>query len=339
MDIAKQLSESGCSTTRHSVKRFLERRGNVLPALQPPSGLKVMKAKKAAQLIKGFDAGRGPVLQKKEIKDAKPFWGFGGPATLDLPKKTGSYTVVGIADHHGAHREQKLLEAQLRVIRDVKPDLVVLLGDEWNFDIISRWQHKMLARLTPLALLKEIRAEIDDVERGILEPVREAAEDALVIGGDANHTDRLRKYISDDLQEGWDTAREWLRVDKYLDHFYTRSGAFIRPGFLVRHGDTTAAYPAAKESRDSRVSGWSGHLHNVNVHYEKPFPLSNQQVTHHVAPASCRLDYNYGSGNAGLARWHQGMLIGSFSALDPHDHVTDVGIWRNGKLRLRGELY
>lgn len=254
------------------------------------------------------------------------------------PRNGHSFEVVGIADLHGEFVEEKLFQAQLEHIRDAQPDLVVILGDLDNFDIISRWQHKVLARMTPFEIYKAIRKEID-IGKSHRGRIREAAGDALVIEVEGNHGDRLRKYLSDDLQEGWETSKEWRGIDEVLDGYYTRAGVFIRPDFLCRHGNTTAQYPAAKEFRDTRCSGWSAHLHTVHTHFEPPFHLKNERYIHTVAPASCRLDYNYGPGNAGLARWYQGNLIGSFSAKNPHDHVTDIGLWNGKNLRVRGELY
>lgn len=272
------------------------------------------------------------------IEEAPEPWGLGGPGTLNLPAKDGDYTVVGIFDLHGDRREEKLFQAQLRHIREVQPDLVVLGGDTVNFDIISRWQDKILKRMAPIAILKEIRREIDDAKH-IRQQVRDAAGDALVIETEGNHCDRLRKYLSDDLQEGWETAKEWMGVDDQLDGYFNRAGVFIRDRFLVRHGDTCAQNPAKKEYSMSRCSGWTGHLHKVHQHYEPPFPYSGENYVHTIAPASCRLDANYGSGNAGLMGWHQGNLIGTFSASDPHDHHTDIGRWMGGKLLVRGERY
>lgn len=267
-------------------------------------------------------------------------WGLGGPASLDLPPKPGGrYTVVGIGDLHGEWREQSLFEAQLRQIRDLQPDCVALVGDMLNFDIISRWQEKILRQMTPLQLHREIRAEINDFQRSILNPVREAAGNAIVFMVEGNHDDRLRKYLSHDLHEAWEVSREWLGVDDYLDGYYTRAGVFIRPEFLARHGDTTAQNPAKKELSLADCSGWSAHLHRWWQHAEPPNLLSGRNLTHTILPASCRRDANYGSGNAGLMRWHQGDVVGSFSADDPHDHVTDVCLWNGQHLICRGEAY
>lgn len=325
--IAQLLTSRGVKTSRHSVARFLKS-GLQATTKDPFSRQGRQEALK--------------VVSKNDIVIPKPSelipWGLGGPDVLKLPKKQGSYTVVGIFDLHGEFREEKLFQAQLELVRDLQPDLVVLGGDTDNFDIISRWQHKLLSRMSPLQIHKAIRKEIDEGKR-IRERVREVAGSATVIEVEGNHGDRLRKYLSDDLQEGWETSIEWRGLNETLDHYYNRAGVFIRPDFLVRHGATTAQYPAAKEFRDCRCSGWTGHLHTVHAHFEPPFHLKNERYIHTIAPASCRLDYNYGPGNANLARWYQGCLVGSFNAKNPHDHVTDVGLWNGKQLRVRGELY
>ena len=278
-------------------------------------------------------------VEDQDVEEVVKPWGLGGPATLDLTSfKKPDLDVATLGDLHGEWHEPKLFAAQLRYIKETQPDLVVLGGDTPNFDIISRWQDKILKKMTPLAIHKEISREIDDAKR-LRERIREAAGNAIVIEVEGNHCDRLRKYLSDDLHEGWETAKEWMGVMDHLDGYYNRAGVFIVDEFLVRHGDTTAANPAKKEHELSGCSGWTYHLHTVHQHMPKPNPLLGRRYEHSVIPASCRLDANYGSGNAGLMKWHQGMGAGSFSMTDPHDHKTDIGLWNGTHLRIRGEKF
>lgn len=278
-----------------------------------------------------------PAAEAKEL-DTKP-WGLGGPQHLDLSWFKGDdLRAVTLGDLHGEWHEKNLFASELRVIRETQPDLVVLGGDTPNFDIISRWQDKILRKKTPLEILREIRREIDDAKR-LRDAIREAAGSAKIIEVEGNHCDRLRKYLSDDLQEGWETAKEWMGVDDVLDGYYNRAGVFLVDRFLVRHGDTTAQNPAKKEFSTSRCSGWSYHLHRIHQYYEPHFPNTGEHYVHTVVPASCRLDANYGSGNAGLMQWHQGMAAGTFSMSNPHDHHTDIGVWNGSTLMLRGERF
>lgn len=280
------------------------------------------------------------VAQDDEPVEREP-WGLGGPAHLSLPEPLNGtdWQGVGIFDLHGKHREQRLFNAQLQVVEDTLPDFVAIGGDALNFDIISRWQDKQLKRLTPLDLIRKVRAEIDDFKRNILHPIREAAGNAVVFMVEGNHDDRLRKYLSDDLHDAWEESRRLLGVDDYLDGYYTRAGVFVVPEHLVRHGDSTAQNPAKIELKNTDCSGWSGHVHTAHQWLEKPYPLTGRRLTHTIAPASCRLDANYGSGNAGLMRWHQGMLAGTFSSRSNHDHHTDIGLWNGSDLLLRGVRY
>jgi hypothetical protein len=224
------------------------------------------------------------------------------------------------------------------MIRALKPDLTILGGDIDNFDILSRWSEKELKRLTPLKLLRAVADECDE-GLDIRRQVRDAVGGAALIEVEGNHGERLRSYLDDDIHVAWEEALRFRKLLRYVDEYYTRAGVFIRPGFLVRHGDTTAQYPAAKEMRDKDVSGWSGHLHKVDVSFDKYRPLTGSRRVHTIGPCSCRLDTNYGSGNAGLMGWHQGVLVGSFSADDPEDHVTDVGLWNGRELIVRGAAY
>ncbi len=281
----------------------------------------------------------------ESVSEERKPWGLGGPATLDesellahVPRGASDFHAATLGDLHGEWVDEKLFAAQLRYIKDTSPSLVVVGGDTPNFDIISRWQDKILKKMGPLAILKEIKREIDQAKR-LRERIREAAGNALIVEVEGNHCDRLRKYLSDDLHEGWETAKRWMAVEDHFDHYYNRAGVYIRPRFLVRHGDTTAQNPAKKEYNDTHESGWTYHLHVAHQYFEKPFPLTGERFVHTIVPASCRLDANYGSGNAGIMRWHQGMAAGSFSLTDPHDHTTDIGLWNGKHLRIRGERY
>jgi 3',5'-cyclic AMP phosphodiesterase CpdA len=308
-------------------QRLAEHGGNA-EALARATGVPVGRIKRRRQ--------QAPVAVPRSV-DRKP-WGLGGPARLALPPKEDDYTGVGLFDLHGEWREQGLFDAALNMVREVEPDFVVIGGDAINFDVISRWHAKILSRMTPLQILRECQRERDDFRDNILAPIREAAGSAVVVMVEGNHDDRLRKYLSDDLREGWEEARRFLQVDEYLDDYYTRAGVFIC-GHLMSHGEKLSKYPAAAELAAADCSGWSGHGHWANQHFGRPNPLSGRRLAHTRFPAMCRLDANYGSGNAGLMQWHQGCGVGTFSASNVEDHHTDLGFWNGKDLLIRGKRF
>lgn len=297
----------------------------------------IVKRDKRGELGGGSDVfvPRLP-LPKPDLKK----WGLGGPGEYRLPPKNGDYTVVGLSDLHGKWREQGLFNAALKAIDWIQPDAVVFVGDEWDFQEISRWSTKQLSKMTHAQVHNVLKDEIEDVCTNIFAPVRRVVgNDVPMLCVEANHTDRLRNFLSDDLHEGWSMAREWLQVDEYLDGFYTRAGFYLFDEFLIRHGNITGQNPATKEYKDSQVSGWSGHLHKINQHFEPPWPNNGKQHVHTILPCMVRRDTDYGVGNAGLMRWHQGLGVLTMNASNHQDHWTDLGIYNGDSLLVRGRRF
>ena len=133
-------------------------------------------------------------------------------------------------------------------------------------------------------------------------------------------------------------AYEWLEIDSLGCNYYNRAGFYLRPEFLVKHGDYTTIHTAKKEYMEEQCGGWSGHKHTDGKHCEA-FPKLGKRHQWNSVPCMVNLDANYGSGNAGLMRWQQGIVVGSFSTVNQHLYNTDVGVWFDGKLMLRGDVY
>jgi hypothetical protein len=280
-----------------------------------------------------------PDLRPPMPKTYAKAWGLGGSSSLWLPKKRGDYTIVGFFDLHGEWREPDLFSAGLEVLKDLEPDLTVLGGDGRNYDLISRWQSSVLKKKTPLELLEAIEGETFEYNRGVLARVRAALKSGLLVECEGNHDDRLRKFLDDDLHKAWRVSMEFMRVDEWLDGYYTRAGVVIQDNLHVSHGVKLSKYPAAAEYADSKLSGWTGHGHNIDQYYERPWPERGVWHEHTRAPAMCRLDANYGHGNAGLMRWHQGIVVCTMDAKRPEIHHTDIGLWNGEYLLLRGKRY
>lgn len=281
------------------------------------------------------DPTRLPPMPKKHAKA----WGLGGISTFTLPPKNGDYTIVGFFDLHGEWREPLLFDTALKVLDDLEPDLTLLGGDGRNFDLISRWQIAQLKRKTPLELFEAIEEEVEDYNTGVLAPIRKRVGDRPLIEIEGNHDDRLRKFLDDDLHKAWRASMEFMRVDQWLDGYYTRAGVLIQGVLQASHGVKTSKYPAPAEYSDAQISGWTGHVHNAHQYFERPWPERGISHQHTCAPAMCRLDANYGHGNAGLMRWHQGIVVCTMNAQRPEIHHTDIGMWNGEYLLLRGKRY
>ena len=225
-----------------------------------------------------------------------------------------------------------------QVVPEYAPHTIIIGGDTWNFDIISRWQNRRRKRLDPYSLFKKVKEEIAVGQR-LIEGILEAApQGCRVIVLEGNHCDRLRKYISDDLQEGWDTAYSWLGIEELGVTYLNRSGFYLRPDYKVKHGDYATEATAKKEFKEEGTGGASGHKHTDQKHVEF-YPDSGKYFEWRSKPCMCALDANYRTGNAGRMRWIQGVTVGEYSTRDPYDYNTDVGRWTGDRLHLRGKVY
>jgi len=295
------------------------------------------------RLEKSGDLGGGKEVGPLAIPATKgklKKWGLGGASKFYLPPKNGDYTVVGIFDLHGFWYDPDLFKAQLNAVEWLQPDAVVFGGDEHDYSDISRWSKVKLRRMHFNDIYNSIKDENDHVCNKFWAPMRKiVGSDTIVIGMDSNHGQRIREQMSDDLHEADRLMREWMRVDEYLDHFANRAGVYIAEDFLVSHGSSTAMHAAKAEFVSSGVSGWSGHVHTISLHAERPLPEKGIAHVHTKAPASCRLDYDYGPGHAGLARWHRGMLVMTMNAQNHHDHWTDICVYNGTSLLVRGRRF
>ena len=275
--------------------------------------------------------------RRPDMQPSAGAWGLGGPPLLQPATDNAFEVVVGLFDMHGKHLHEPLMEAALRAIDDLQPDRVVIGGDTWNFDLISRWQKDRFRRMSLFDAYAAVKEEIAEGCANI-ERVTDHIDPDKVHVVEGNHCDRLRKFMSDDLQEGWDMAYEWLNIEDMGVHYYNRSGFYLRPEFLVKHGDYTTIHTAKKEYMEEQCGGWSGHKH-TNGHHGEVFPKLGKRHQWNSVPCMVNLDANYGSGNAGLMRWHQGIVAGMFSTTNPHLYQTDIGLWWDGQLMLRGRTY
>ena len=175
-----------------------------------------------------------------------------------------------------------------------------------------------------------IRKETDEWKRTVLSRVREVFHGQLDYT-EGNHTQRLREWV------GEENVSEWMGLDEYNVTYHTRAGVYLKPEFLVKHGDYATKETAKKEYMENRCSGWSGHVHRYQQ-YGETFPDTGKRYTWTSAPTMSRLDYDYGPGSAGLARWDQGFLVGTLGS-GVYDNHTDLARYWDGKLTIRGEVY
>jgi hypothetical protein len=187
------------------------------------------------------------------------------------------YLLLSMSDSHSTMSCPFVLRSFLQAIRDLRPDGVLLNGDE--FDAVQISRHPQVPGWTPT-----LQVEMDFV-RSKFALIREAHDgDLFFTGGNHDLADRLSRYLTQ-VAPALASLRD-LRVDRLLglDEFDVKllqGGELLspagtdnaKPGFLlwdfyrIHHGTRLGQDPARQELRDAGRSGQSGHVHRASVAY------------------------------------------------------------------------
>lgn len=258
-------------------------------------------------------------------------WGKGGPGIVK-PATTDEYERVhSWFDIHVPFHEPALLDAALTALKDQKPHRLILGGDLADYSLISRFSLSERKAMKEWEVFEKVKGESDEAKR-VLDRIRMVHSGPIEFV-EGNHCQRLREWLGSEQQ-----ASEWMGLAEHGVTYHSRAGFWLRQDYLVKHGDYVPKHTALKEFQENHCGGQSGHKHTDQKHVEV-FPATGKKFVWNSAPCMCRLDYDYGPGGSGLARWPQGILDGSFSTTDPYDYDVRVGSWWKGNLHLNGERY
>jgi len=177
--------------------------------------------------------------------------------------------------------DEKALQTALDVLRDVKPDKVVLVGDLLDLSAWSKYiQRPEWATATQDA--------INETHK-LLVTLRKLAPAAEIVVLEGNHDARMEKYALTNAQaafglrkanepEGWPvlsvpylTAMDDLDI-KYIsgypaNRYWINKNLQVRHGSIARKGNTAIAV-----AQEERISTIFGHIHRVETQY----------LTHHT---------------------------------------------------------
>lgn len=214
-------------------------------------------------------------------------------------------TVAIVCDPHVPDHDRDVQSVQLQIIRDIKPRVVILDGDIFDFYQISRFN-------TDPAREETMQDELD-LAHSYLKTFRYAAPDAEIIENDGNHEDRLRRFL-------WTEGRRVrnLRALK-LDNLYgleelgikrelLNRGVFIDNIFRVIHGDIVrkhSGYTAKATMEKYGGCGLHGHSHRGGNHLKTDASIDWGWWEGYC---SCRLDPEYDPS----PNWQQGMVVIDF---------------------------
>lgn len=193
------------------------------------------------------------------------------------PKSEARKAVI-LPDLQFPHESPEALQIALKIITDVKPDKVVLLGDLLDLAAFSKYEQRPeFAAQTQEAIIRA-HTLLANIRR-----ICPHAEIAVLAG---NHDQRLEKSIlrnamhafglkRADTPEGWPVlsvpylcAFDTLDVD-YIPG-YPANRYWINKNLQVRHGQRvrSSGSTAKLVSDDERCSTIFGHVHRIETHYK-----------------------------------------------------------------------
>lgn len=220
---------------------------------------------------------------EKEIREyaEETVMGSAGRWAASYNQREGIKHVVVGSDFHGQMVDPLALRVWFDVIKQVKPDLVVLNGDVCDFPTVGRFSQ------IPGAGALSLQDEIDYVRDHILAPTRKAAGKKVPVTYHiGNHEHRLVRYLADTAPQladlrclRWDAlfgiddfgiemvfGGNWLAPrQKDRTENVARTFKVYYDSFVVTHGRSIAKNAMAEELARFGMSGTSGHTHRPGI--------------------------------------------------------------------------
>lgn len=204
--------------------------------------------------------------------------------SVKLPRKEvkirpdGQKTAVILPDLQIPFHDEAALDIALQVIRDTKPDRVILLGDMLDLSAWGKYEQRPeYATATQASIIKAHQ---------FLATIRKLAPSSQITVLAGNHEARIERALLRNMQaaygikraddvEGWPVvsvphlcAFDTLDVE-YVDA-YPASRVWINERLQVRHGNI--ARPGGKTAvaiaNDEKVTTIFGHIHRIEAQYK-----------------------------------------------------------------------
>lgn len=256
--------------------------------------------------------------------------------------------------------DEEALNVALSVLKDAKPDVVVLVGD--NLDLPEWGKY-----LTTQPFQQTTQASIDRASRLAFELRRAAGAHARIVWIAGNHEERMPRFIATNaaaafgLRRG-NTPESWPVLSvPYLCHFeetdiefmagYPASAYWINNRLRVIHGDkvNSNGVTATKFLAREKVSVIYGHIHRREWAEITREDHDGARTILAASPGClARIDGAVPSVKGGTdldgrpirrhEDWQQGLAIVDFEQGDGDFHLELVPI-REGKARWRGKDY
>ncbi|HEY6021904.1 MAG TPA: metallophosphoesterase family protein [Candidatus Paceibacterota bacterium] len=179
-------------------------------------------------------------------------------------------TTLVLPDIQYPFHDALMLKKILQVVKDVKPDKILSIGDAIDFPQVSRWSVG-----TAGFYATTLQEHVEGFRRDVLVPLREVAPAATITWLEGNHDVRLKEFVTK-----YAPALRVLDALKMESLFglddlnikYSRGPERIATNTIAVHGHEAGGYASTPQAWDSKWAKRYGTERNVIFgHTHQPF--------------------------------------------------------------------
>ena len=240
--------------------------------------------------------------------------------------------IVILSDLQVPFEDVHVVQNVVRFLKTFKPDQTVTIGDEIDFQTISKWSEG-----TPLAYEQTLAADRDRCvdllwELGVTDCIR------------SNHTDRLYHTIMKKVPSFLSLPE--LRFEKFMKFdelgiTFHKTPLTVAPNWVAVHGDHTPIKPqgglsALEAARRHGKNIISGHSQGRAFELYRGFWGRLGRVLHGVEVGNL-MDFKQASYTKGTANWQQAFAIMYIKGKNVQ--VDLIYIEKDGTFTVQGKVY
>ena len=241
--------------------------------------------------------------------------------------------IVILSDLQVPFEDVHVVQNVVRFLKTFKPDQTVTIGDEIDFQTISKWSEG-----TPLAYEQSLASDRDRCvellwELGVTDCIR------------SNHTDRLYNTIMKKVPSFLSLPE--LRFEKFMKFdelgiTFHKTPLTLAPNWVAVHGDHTPIKPqgglsALEASRRHGKNIISGHTHRAGrSSFTEASGGRLGRVLHGVEVGNL-MDFKQASYTKGTAKWQQAFAI--MYVKGKNVQVDLIYIEKDGTFTVQGKVY
>jgi hypothetical protein len=232
---------------------------------------------------------------------------------------------VMMTDFHVPYHDNNVLKLCLDIIKEIKPDKLILGGDIMDFYSVSKYDKNP-------ERANQLQDEID-LGYSVLYDIRKATGKGEIIYLEGNHENRMQRYLWNHPEIADLRVLEVKNLLRLDDLLITYQQNVIHNGFIFKHGDYCNKYSANKELEVEGISGMSGHTHRIQTVYKtNRNGITSWNNIGHLSDAS-KSEYI-----KGIANWQQGFGIVYFDKENGEAFPKQIQI-NNNQIICNGKEY